>query len=886
MGIIALVHPRRRLWDRPHLEANYAGPFLDRTMPRPPLLKAESAWWVGSLALILSLAFAVRLPAATVITGDATPALPWDNLTTSRIGETSAGTLVVDEGSQLDSGFGTLGYMAGSTGTATITGAGSKWSNLQAIYVGNSGNGELYVKAGGEVNSPSGWLGVRPGSTGTATITGAGSKWINSTFLFVGISGNGGLTVADGGHVSAGSVYASLADFHGDGTIGATGAVLDADLQFNAPQSVLGFGGGGTLTVAPAAGGDLGAGYRGVGSLTISDGTAISSSNAYLGYRDGATGTATVTGADASWTVSNRLYVGRFGSGALRVEAGGQVSNYVGYLGERPGSIGVATVAGAGAKWINSEDLYIGFDGSGSLTVSDGGHVQARTLYASISDLQGNGTIAATNGVFDADLQFNAASPTQAVVGFGTGGTLTVTAGVGVFGVGYRGSGSLTISEGATVSTSTGCLGDRAGSIGVATITGAGSKWTTNAPMWIGLSGRGELRVKAGGHVRNTTAYLADEAESTGIATIAGAGSTWTNSASLYVGRSGSGTIRVEGGGQVSNESGYLGYAAGSTGMATITGAGSKWTNTNSMLSVGTWGSGTLRVAAGGQVSNASGHLGHNSGSTGSATITGVGSKWTNGYFYLGHSGSGQIRVEAGGQVSNTSLSIVGYNGGATGMATITGAGSIWTNSAGLDVGRNGSGALTITAGGLVSVRGTLRIDVNGGGDSFINMATGGTLALWGNADDSLSLFLGLVSGTDAIRYWDASLDGWTPLTAATLGVDYSLLYMNAGDLAGYTLLTVLAAGPPGDFDFDGRVDGADFLAWQRGNSPMPNSPEDLATWRSNFGLSVTTPATTAVPEPNTVSLVGLASASLLLACRSTRGRMHYFTWGRRKPGT
>jgi hypothetical protein len=145
-------------------------------------------------------------------------------------------------------------------------------------------------------------------------------------------------------------------------------------------------------------------------------------------------------------------------------------------------------------------------------------------------------------------------------------------------------------------------------------------------------------------------------------------------------------------------------------------------------------------------------------------------------------------------------------------------------------------------------------------------------LARWGNADDSLAQFLGLVSGTDAMRYWSPSLAGWAPLTAATLGVDYSLQYKNAGDLTGYTLLTVLAPGPPGDFDFDGRVDGADFLAWQRGASPMPNSPEDLATWRANFGLGATTPATTAVPEPGTFALAGLALATLL-GCRSTRGR-------------
>jgi hypothetical protein len=43
-------------------------------------------------------------------------------------------------------------------------------------------------------------------------------------------------------------------------------------------------------------------------------------------------------------------------------------------------------------------------------------------------------------------------------------------------------------------------------------------------------------------------------------------------------------------------------------------------------------------------------------------------------------------------------------------------------------------------------------------------------------------------------------------------------------------------------------------------------SPDDLATWQANFGLGATTPTTTAVPEPGTFALVGLAFARLLLS--------------------
>jgi T5SS/PEP-CTERM-associated repeat protein len=319
-----------------------------------------------------------------------------------------------------------------------------------------------------------------------------------------------------------------------------------------------------------------------------------------------------------------------------------------------------------------------------------------------------------------------------------------------------------------------------------------------------------------------------------------------------------------------------LGFAPSLPAAAVVTGdvtPALPWT-TSTLPRIGNTGAGTLAVGGGSQISSSSAYLGYNSGSTGMAVITGAASTWTHSStLYVGRSGSGALRVEAGGQVSSAT-GYVGFSANSTGGATITGAGSNWANSSTLTVGYIGSGSLTITAGGLVSVHGTLRIDSNDGGDSFINLSTGGMLALWGDADDSIAQFLGLVSGTDAIRYWNTGLANWTPLTAATFGVDYTLQYQSAGELTGYTLLTVLAPGPPGDFDFDGRVDGADFLAWQRGASPTPSSPADLATWRANLGLGTATPAVTAIPEPGTFALVALAAAGLLPSCRSTRGRL------------
>ncbi len=130
----------------------------------------------------------------------------------------------------------------------------------------------------------------------------------------------------------------------------------------------------------------------------------------------------------------------------------------------------------------------------------------------------------------------------------------------------------------------------------------------------------------------------------------------------------------------------------------------------------------------------------------------------------------------------------------------VDGNGSTWTNGANLYVGRYGSGTLEIANGGLVSVSGLLTIDYDSSDDSFINMSTGGMLALLGDADDSIAAFLDLINGTDAIRYWDDSISDWANITGATYGDDYRLSYLTEGDLAGYTLLTVGTVPEPSIF--------------------------------------------------------------------------------------
>jgi hypothetical protein len=87
-----------------------------------------------------------------------------------------------------------------------------------------------------------------------------------------------------------------------------------------------------------------------------------------------------------------------------------------------------------------------------------------------------------------------------------------------------------------------------------------------------------------------------------------------------------------------------------------------------------------------------------------------------------------------------------------------------------------------------------------------------------------------------------------------------------------WTALTLVddSVGTPGDYDLDADVDGADFLLWQRGESPGPLSLEDFASWQANFGATPLARANQTAPEPSTAALLTI----VLLGAAALRGRL------------
>lgn len=78
-------------------------------------------------------------------------------------------------------------------------------------------------------------------------------------------------------------------------------------------------------------------------------------------------------------------------------------------------------------------------------------------------------------------------------------------------------------------------------------------------------------------------------------------------------------------------------------------------------------------------------------------------------------------------------------------------------------------------------------------------------------------------------------------------------------------LYLTVPGGIPGDFNNDNIVDGQDFLAWQRGESPNPLGPSDLAEWQAAYGGGM---SAVSVPEPATCALLLSVLAGLIVRRR------------------
>jgi len=423
-------------------------------------------------------------------------------------------------------------------------------------------------------------------------------------------------------------------------------------------------------------------------------------------------------------TITGALYVN---DGNLNLANGLTVENDLSIIGNQNGGTASVTVSDAGTTWTNDNLMYVGDAGSNAtLTITNGGVLNAGGAIIG-NDVNSTGNIAYVTG---------------------SGSQWNITNGVNIGGDGN--SNTLNIEAGGAMTSGSVIIGDKATSHdNSATVTGAGSTWSTGL-VYVGGSGStNHLTISDGGVLDaqgNALVIGHDAGSSYNTVMVTGADSDLKNVAGLYVGENGSyNTLTVEDGGHLSSGASFVGFAATSNyNTAVVSGTDTSWDVAK--LHVGFYGaSNTLTISDGATVtvtsSDADGTFigyGTSLATSDSNKITVDGGTLINDkQLTVGNYGkSNQLEIKNGGQVSDTN-GLIGFRAsGSDNSVIVSGTDSQWTNSGFLYVGRqSANNTLTIEDNAVVQANGQ---DTNGfstiigfkptATNNTVNVTTGGSL--------------------------------------------------------------------------------------------------------------------------------------------------------------
>ncbi|WP_160116691.1 autotransporter domain-containing protein [Pseudovibrio ascidiaceicola] len=568
---------------------------------------------------------------------------------------------------------------------------------------------------------------------------------------------------------------------------------------------------------------DLVVGDEGQGFLTVSNGGALDSySGSYIGYKNGSTGSVEVTGTGSIWDSSYWIYVGDYGDGTLTVSDGGAVSSADSIIGRTGGSSGRVEVTGTGSTWTNAYDLVVGSSGDGTLTISEDAVVNVSGVTRLGSDSPGSGVL--NIGAVAGDAAVGAGELNTAKVIFGPGtGTINFnhTDSDYTFSADISGTGSVNQLSGTTILTGTntftggttvsgGTLELRGGSalsdsseisitggrlqvtnsetVGGTTVDGgvlaisAGETLTTgaftladgtviggtllsssytveNGSIATALTGTSALTKTGSGTVTltGTNTYTGDTIVSGGTLELR-AGSVLTDTQVLRVGYAGTGALTIAEGSEVN--SGYLNIGRVSGGV-TVTGSGASLdVATNSVI--GLYGTGTLTISDGGRVTNGQSSIIGGPNATGAVTVTDDGSVWEAGFLVVGQYGAGSLKIENGGKVTsgraNIGFDSTSFSGTSSGIVTVTGEGSVWESRDRITVGDRAPGTLTIADGAIVDVDGDVVLAFGAVSQGTLNIgAAAGETAVKAGTLDTEAVIFGYGTGVINFNHTDTS---------------------------------------------------------------------------------------------------------------------------------
>jgi T5SS/PEP-CTERM-associated repeat protein len=332
-----------------------------------------------------------------------------------------------------------IGVNTDEAGTLLISTGGVGTFAGEAV-VGNGGSGSLIMQSGGDFIASQCSLASGSNGTGNVIVNGTGSTFrtTGANGCLVGEFGNGTVALIAGASATTNGV--------------AIGSAL------------FGVSGAGTVSIASSSTwnntGAFRIGALGAGTLIMGTGTLTSTTSTLSGGPD-ATGVALI-GSGANWINTSTLTVGSAGEGSVLVTSGGRVSANGITLGDSPGSQGTVTVYGNTASLTSSAGMTIGNFGDGTFSVLAGG--KASSAASVLIGNVGHG-LAVVDG------------PTSA---WTVGGFLVVAAGGG-------GSvGSLSITNGGTVSSVGASVGTGVGSSASVLVAGAGAAWTCTGAFDLG----------------------------------------------------------------------------------------------------------------------------------------------------------------------------------------------------------------------------------------------------------------------------------------------------------------------------------------------------------------------------------------------------------------
>lgn len=778
----------------------------------------------------------------------------------------SGGTVVQGADARLGTEY------AGSRGIVNVRNAGSSWTvENGSLTVGEVGRGTLRIEDGGvvSVGHPV-FLGYSAGATGGIYVDGVGSRFtLLSTFpghdLKIGEDGHGILEITNGGRVETGIAGDHL-----------SWAVL-AD-QFGTSGNVLVDGEGSSWAI----GSTLALGYRGSGTMVISDGGQVTSKAGSVGVLAGSQGFVDLQGEDSRWTVDETLRIGEAGTGTVQVSEGATLalgaslgaSLFVGsgnargeldiltggtVVQEGSASIatesavsrGVVTVRGAESSWlIEGGPLMIAERGDGELFVEDGGVV-------SVSNAVAVGQFADARGFLLVD---------------GVGSLLTQTATLPGqdLKIGDAGLGNMEITGGGRVETgitgdhlSSAILANGADSSASVLVSGTGSSWEIGGILQLGYGGVADMTISEGAQVTSSGGYFATGSDSTGNLLIQGAGSSWTTSQPLSVGNLGTGFLNIEAGGRLNANGGLtLGSLAGSSAYLTVDGADSQLAVTTSFgqqVIIGNSGTGELTITNGAKMTNSGNawvYLGYNTGSIGNVFVDGAGSSWTigNTSLVVGRQGSGELDITNGAVVSAANATL-GDQVGSDGVVTVVGSGT-WSLTNGAQVGRMGLGIVDVYGGGDLTGYLTLGVNSTGVGEAYFS-GNGSTWS-WGGAAGS---------------------------TVGSLG--QGLLWVgNGAQVSGVSLSVGGGSSGRGEVDIRGASTGmvlssALFVGASGTGTMGVHLGAQVSSSRGSIGQNSTGDGTMVVSGSSRWSVTGTNSSDVLEVGRAGEGTLEIVTGGR-----